>query len=212
MNEKIQQIYNAVLTADYSNIKQMTADALNAGVSADAIIKEGVLDGLFALHEKLYKGTKVFPDTTLFMAYEAVRICLEDTLPLREKKAPIATVVFGTPADDTHDVGGKWCALTLMAAGYNVEYLGRDVPCEEFVNKAVEVGAEVIAVSCHQTTAYNRINEIKALIAESPIADKVLFLAGGSVITDLVAEKLGVAYAPHATDVVTLLNERFGVK
>lgn len=211
MNELIEHIQAAVLTGNYENIKEITQKALNVGVLPDDIIKDGVLGGIEAMHKNYDKDSKVFPTDVLFIGYEAARECLEIVLPLREKKDPVATVVLGTPQGDVHDVGGKWLAITLMAAGYNVEYLGRDVKPQEFVNKAIETHAQVIALSCHQTTAYKRIDELLDIISKSELAGKVFVMAGGSAITEKFAKMKGLGYATSAVAVVHKLNERFGV-
>lgn len=117
-----------------------------------------------------------------------------------------------TYAGDTHDVGAKWLAISLIAAGFRVIYLGRDVPPSLFVHKVIETGARILAVSCHQTTCFKKIEEILDLLAKTRLKETVMVMAGGSVITEKFVKKLNIEYAKSAPDAVKLVYEYLGVK
>ena len=212
ISEKVRLVRDAVAAGDYQKIGELTQAALDAKEAPEAIMKEGVLGGIRAINDKYYSKSKVFPTSTIFLGYEAARISLELITSQTERIETKATVVLGTLEGDTHDVGTKWLALALLAGGYDIKYLGRDVRPRHFVHKAIDTGADVIAVSCHQTTAYNRIDELLKLLEQSKddFSKDVFVMAGGSVITEKYAKQKGLGYADSAIGVVELLDSRFG--
>ena len=141
---------------------------------------------------------------------EAVRRCLEVLQPQLKHREPLGTVVLGTPQGDVHDVGGKMVAIALTAAGFEVVYLGRDVPVSLFVHKAREADAEILAISCYQTTGFDRIKKILNLLTAARMRDSIKVMVGGTVITEKFADEYGLLYAKNASDAVKLAKKCIG--
>lgn len=53
---------------------------------------------------------------------------------------------------DIHDIGKNIVGLMLKNYGFEVFDLGKDVPCDEIINKVREVDADIIALSALMTT------------------------------------------------------------
>lgn len=196
---------------DYRKGEELVQAALDAKESPEAIMQEGILGGIRAIHDKHYSASKVFPTSNLFLGYEAARLCLDLVISQTKQTAFKATVILGTLEGDPHDVGTKWLALTLLAGGYDIKYLGRDISPQFFVHKAIATDADVIGVSCHQTTAYNKIDELMKLMkqSEDDLNKDVFVMAGGSVITEKYAQIKGLGYSGSAVEAVDLLDQRF---
>jgi methylmalonyl-CoA mutase cobalamin-binding domain/chain len=212
ISEKIKLIKDAVAVGDYQKTEKLTSEALAEKESPEVIMREGVLGGIRSIHEKYYSESKVFPTSAIFLGYEAARISLDMVASQMEDTDKKATVVLGTLEGDTHDVGTKWLALTLLAGGYNIKYLGRDISPRLFVHKAIDTGADVIGVSCHQTTGYRKIEELLNLFERSKedFGKEIFVMAGGSVITEKYANLKGLGYAGSAVQALDLLDKRFG--
>jgi methylmalonyl-CoA mutase cobalamin-binding domain/chain len=140
---------------------------------------------------------------------EGARQSLEVLEPCLSPKGEeaLGRVVLGTPAGDTHDLGAKMVALALRAAGFEVVYLGRDVPLDRFVETCRETDVDVLAVSSYQTTGFACIKEIVRKMDETRLREKTKVMIGGSVITQKFADKMNVGYARHASDAVKLAHE-----
>ena len=65
---------------------------------------------------------------------------------------PVGRVVIGTVKGDLHDIGKGLVASMLEGGGFEVVDLGVDVPADQFVAKAQECNADVIALSALLTT------------------------------------------------------------
>ncbi|MFA6817073.1 MAG: cobalamin-dependent protein [Lentisphaeria bacterium] len=210
ISKNIERIKKSVSIGDYLEVEKWTQVALDAKEPPELIMREGVLEGLRIIHDKYYSNSKVFPTSAIFLGYEAARVSLELLTSQAENIETKATIVLGTLEGDPHDVGSKWLALALLAGGYSVKYLGRDIKPLFFVHKALETDADVIAVSCHQTTGYKKIDELLKLMDQSrdDFNKEVFVMAGGSVITEKYAKMKGLGYATSAIGVVDLLDKR----
>ena len=68
-----------------------------------------------------------------------------------------------TVKGDFHDIGKNIVVTMLTAAGYNVVDMGKDVDSKGLVDKAIEVNADIIAVSALLTMT---VVEIKNIVQE----------------------------------------------
>src|SRR5512139_3671920 len=66
-------------------------------------------------------------------------------LPRKEGLKP-AKVVIGTVKGDIHDIGKNLVITQLGVSGFEVYDLGVDVPSMAFIEKAKEVGADIIGM------------------------------------------------------------------
>lgn len=208
----VDRLKQAIIEADFEGAPKITEEALKAGIQADVLMHRGVSDGLSELEQKLFNGYKTWGHPLLFMGAEAARRSLELLEPYfkpNEENA-IGTVVMGTPSGDVHDLGGKMVALALIAAGFKVVYLGRDVAPSLFVHKVKEHGADILAISSYQTTGFSRIEEILSLLSAAGLKDKVKVMVGGPCITPKFADSKGLGYGAHASDAAKLAKEYMG--
>lgn len=208
----IAKLKNAVLDADFDGTPEITRQALEAGLPPQVLMKEALSEGVKGLETKLFGGDKVWLHPVFLMSMEGVRRALEILEPHIEMKDEdaLGTVVMGTPAGDTHDLGGKMAALALIAAGFRVDYLGQDVPSISFIHKVQETDADILGISSYQSSGFKKIEEILDLLEKLKLRDKVKVILGGSVITDKYADQMKVDYGRHASDAVKLATEYMG--
>jgi methylmalonyl-CoA mutase cobalamin-binding domain/chain len=206
------RLKKAILDADYDATPMITKEALEAGVDPEILMKESLSQGIRELEKKLFGDYKVWVHPVFLMAMEGVRLSLEILEPHmkpKEEKA-LGTVVLGTPAGDTHDLGAKMVALALTASGFKVNYLGRDVPLTRFIHQVQETNATILGISSYQTSGFRKIEEILSLLETAKIQNKVNVMLGGTVITEKFADQLNVDYGRHASDAVKLAHQYIG--
>lgn len=100
-------------------------------------------------------------------------------------------VVIGNIEDDYHELGKKMVGTFLQTAGWRVYDLGPDVTAQEFVAKAVAVGARIIGVSAMMYSTAAHIKSVREEIDARGLRGKVLLAVGGAVFKlhpDLVQE------------------------
>ena len=211
-NNIIHQLKNAILEGEVDAVPEVTQEALNAGVTADDLREKVVSEGIAELEEKLYGNLKVWGNPYLFMGMEAARRCLQVLQPQLLLHKPLGKVVLGTPQGDVHDVGGKMVTIALTAAGFEVVYLGRDVPLTLFIHKVRERGADILAISSYQTSGFARIEKILGLLEAAKMRDRVKIMVGGTTVSRKFSSKYGLLYAHTASGAVRLAKECVGGK
>lgn len=100
------------------------------------------------------------------------------------------TVVTGVIGDDIHVVGLRVIEHALEDAGYVVVSLGVQTPAEEFLEAAVETGADAIVVSSMSGHAREVCRGFGSRAAEYGLEDVRLYLGGNLAVGDRDAEEL----------------------
>ena len=81
--------------------------------------------------------------------------------------------------------------------------LGREVPAEVFIEKAIEYGANFVGSSALLTTTMTEQKRIEELLTKAGIRDKVKTMVGGAPVTKRWADKIGAdAYCEDASESV----------
>ena len=105
---------------------------------------------------------------------------------------------------DTHDIGKNLVATMLEMGGFEVYDLGRDIPAQEIIDKAVEVQADIIGLSALMTT----MPEMKTLIEhlkEQGLREQFKVMVGGGAISASFAEEIGAdAYVKDSNEAVKI--------
>jgi len=210
INEIITRLKSAIMEGEVDLATEITQEALKVGLQAELLREKAVSEGIKELEEKLYGDHKVWGHPMLFMGMEAARRSLDVLQPQLKPHEPLGKVVLGTPQSDVHDVGGKMVAIALTAAGFEVIYLGRDVPVSLFVHKARETAADILAISCYQTNGFDRIIKILNLLTAARMRDRIKVMVGGTVITEKFADEFSLLYAKKASDAVELAKKCIG--
>ena len=194
------QLLTAMINADRSAAAALIERALADGIEPRHVIAD-ILDPAIVQLGRLWEDESM----SLAQNFVASKIAEDTLLRCIPDKADNShskgAIVIGNIEDDFHSLGRKTVGLFLSAAGWDVHDLGNDVPAEELLAKALEVGAFVIGVSAMmQTTALN-IRKLRQLIDERGLADRLRLAVGGAVFNwrpDMVAEVGGDGTAHNA--------------
>lgn len=178
------------------NVKALVQQALDEGVDAKVILEEGLLDGMMIIGGK-FKRNEVFVPEVLVAAraMNAGMAILEPKL-VEIGNEPVGKAVIGTVQGDLHDIGKNIVAMMLKGAGFEVVDLGVDVSAETYVEKAEEIGADVICMSALLTTTMENMKNVITLLEEKGLRDKYIVMVGGAPVNDSFAMEIG---ADHFT-------------
>jgi len=120
-------------------------------------------------------------------------------------------VVIGVIEGDTHDIGKNLVKIMLETSGFEIVDLGRDVPAGRFVEKAKEVGAQIIAISTLMTTTMSGMAEVIRILNDEGIRDNFKVIVGGGPISQGFADRIGAdGYAVNAASAVKLVKRITG--
>jgi methylmalonyl-CoA mutase cobalamin-binding domain/chain len=119
--------------------------------------------------------------------------------------------VIGVIEGDTHDIGKNLVKIMLEASGFDMVDLGRDVPPQTFVDKAIETNAELILLSSLMTTTMDSMADVVKLLTEQGVRDRFKVAVGGGPISKAFSDKIGAdGYGKNATEAVRLCRSLVG--
>ena len=203
-----------IIDADEEGVVELAKKYLKEGLNPADMVANGLSEGIKKLGDLFERGEIFLPH--LIIASEAMTAAvkiLEQAMPSDQVGKKLAKVVLGTIEGDVHDIGKGIVATMLRVYGFEVFDLGRDVPIDNFVQKAKEVDADVIGSSALMTTTQVGQKKLEAALEEEGLRDKVKTMVGGAATTEYWASKIGAdLYAESASDTVMKLKEIFSLK
>lgn len=213
INEKLKELSEAVIVYDKDKTIEVVKELLNLGLEPKKIINDGLLVGIEVVKGKFDKLEYFLPE--LIFASETIKASIDliiEKLPEDEKEELICgRVVIGTPKGDIHDVGKNIFATLLMASGFKVYDIGIDKHIDSFIEKAKEVNADIIAISCLMTTSLIQQKELIEDLIRLKIRDKYKVILGGGAVQENWADKIGAdGYAVDAGAGVSMAKSLLG--
>lgn len=181
------------------NVKALVTEALEEGQDPKAILNDGLLAGMMIVGEK-FKNNEVFVPEVLVAAraLNAGLTILEPKL-VEVGNEPVGKIVIGTIKGDLHDIGKNLVAMMMKGVGFEVIDLGVDVEPETFIEKAEEVGADVICISALLTTTMPGMQATIDALKERGLRDKYIVMVGGAPVNQSFADQIGADhYTPDA--------------
>jgi len=209
----LEEAGQAIIDCDSEKATEIAAEALEAGIEPYSIITKGLVPGITKVGELFDRGELFLPE--LMLAAEAMKaatsVCMEK---VPEAKAIAAKkVLIGTVEGDIHDIGKSLVVSFLLANGFEVHDLGRDVPSEKFVEKVMEVKPDVVGISALLTTTMGEQKKVIAELKKAGLTDKVKTIIGGAPTNQFWADQIGAdAYGENAVDAVRKIKELTGLK
>jgi methylmalonyl-CoA mutase cobalamin-binding domain/chain len=112
-------------------------------------------------------------------------------------------IVIGSVKGDLHDIGKNMVVLMLRVNGFDVYDMGVDVPPRDFLDKAKEVGADIVGLSSLMTTSMPYMKECVELRDGFGLKDDFTVIVGGAPITADYSAEIGAdAFGNDAVEAV----------
>jgi corrinoid protein of di/trimethylamine methyltransferase len=204
--EELQKaLSDAVVGMNEDGTVTLAHEVINEHHDTYQAIEKGLADGMDRAG-KLFEDEEYFiPE--LLMCSDAMYAGLDVLKPhLKvDSRAEKYKVVIGVVEGDTHDIGKNLVKIMLETSGFEIFDLGRDVPPKDFVAKAKEIGARIIAMSTLMTTTMEGMAEVIRLLKEENIREHFLVMVGGGPISQSFADRIGAdGYSKDAADAARL--------
>ena len=189
----LSQMAEAVVDMDEDLVEEAATEYVNAG--HDAL--EGITSGLSAGMEEvghLYEEQEYYIPELLICSevmYKGMDILRPHLNKVSTDDKVKLKAVVGVVEGDTHDIGKNLFKIMLETQGFEVFDLGRDVPPDEFIDKAKEVGANLIGMSTLMTTTMKNMEVTIEKLKEAGIRDSIVVMVGGGPISHDFAMKIG---------------------
>ncbi len=201
----------AIRVADQDKVEEIAEKAIAEGIDPVELLEDGFVAGITEVG-MLFEEEKIFLPELMLSAKamkKATEIC-NKAIP-KERAKQKGKVVLGTVEGDIHDIGKSIVESFLSASGFEVYDLGRDVKAKDFIDKAVEVDADVIAASALLTTTMPKQQELVDELKKAALRDRFKTIIGGAPVDQKWADEIGAdAYAEDAAGAAQKIKELIG--
>ena len=211
--ELLAKLSECVVEMEEEEVVDVAKEYIEAGYPAFDGIMDGLVDGMNKASD-LYDAEEYFVTDVLlcsdamYAGLEVLRPHLPENADAGEKPKADIGVVEG----DTHDIGKNLVKIMMDTAGFEMYDLGRDVPLDAFVDKAIEVNASIVCMSTLMTTTMVGMKTVIEKLQERGIRDKVKVMIGGSPISQKYADEIGAdGYSTNAVEAVKLAKRLLNI-
>ena len=192
---------------------EVAKKALEAGIEPNEMIDKGFVPGIMEVGERFEEGILFLPELmkAADTMKEAIAILNEALATAGGKKRSAGKFLIATVESDIHDIGKGIVASLLVANGFEVIDLGRDVSNTVILEKAVEYEVDIIGTSSLLTTTMVQQQYLENMLKEKELKGKFKTIVGGAPVTVRWANRIGAdAFAENAADGVTKALELLG--
>ncbi|ADI74209.1 methyltransferase cognate corrinoid protein [Methanohalobium evestigatum Z-7303] len=203
--EQFEKLKNAIINQDIEGCKNLTKEALDAGLSPIEIVNKGLTPGMKVVGDRFENGEAFLPQ--IMMAAKAMQGAMEYIEPELEKgggeEERVGTAITFVQEGDIHDIGHRLVTTMLQANGFDIVDLGTDVP-DDTVLEEIEKNKDkklLLVGSALMTTSMLGQKELMNLIRESGVRDYVKIMLGGAPVTQKWIDEIGAdATAENAAE------------
>ncbi len=205
MSNLLEQMRDSVIDLDDVLAVKLAQQALDEGIAPLEAIEKGFAPGMTMIGQ-MFDSLEIFlPEViaaadTMMAAIEVLKAAIKPG-----EATDLGKVVIGTIKGDVHDIGKNIVKTLLLANGFTVYDLGKDVSPNSLVEKAVEVDADIIAMSALCTSTMLHMPDVVRILQEEGIRDQFKVIAGGAPVLPDWAKNFGAdGYGENASEAVAL--------
>jgi corrinoid protein of di/trimethylamine methyltransferase len=214
MNQDMfQRMAQSIIDGDADVAVELAKESIAADMDPLAAISNGFVQGVNTVGEAFGRGDAFLPE--LVMAGEAMKAAVATLDPELKKRGSqrqiLGKVVIATVEGDIHEIGKSLVATMLGASGFEVHDLGVDTPGDKLIGKALEVNADIVAMSALLTTTMVKQREVIEELEKEGLRRRLKVLVGGAPVTRDWVETIGAdGYSEDAIGAVALAKRLLG--
>ncbi|RPH57759.1 MAG: hypothetical protein EHM81_11135 [Chloroflexi bacterium] len=211
--ELFEKMAQSIIDGDSDIAVELAQQAITAGVDPLQAITDGYVMGVNQVGEAFACGDAFLPE--LVMAGEAMKAAVTTLEPEMARRGSerkmLGKVVLATVEGDIHEIGKSLVGTMLSASGFQVFDMGVDVAVDKIIGKALEVNADIIAMSALLTTTMVKQREVIETLEKENIRSKFKIMVGGAPVTRDWVKKIGAdGYSEDAIGAVNVAKSFMG--
>jgi trimethylamine corrinoid protein len=201
--EFFKEAEQSILNHDKDKAEEVARQGLAVGLDPVEFITKGFREGITQIGDLFSRGEIFLPQ--LIEAAEAMKTAnkiLTESMS-QSDQATKGKIVIGTVHGDIHDIG-KFLVISLLRVnGFEVYDLGHDVEIQKFIDKALDVEADIIGTSALLTTTMIGQKTLEEKLLKEGLKDRFKTMVGGAPVTQRWAERIGAdEFGEDANDAV----------
>lgn len=189
-DELLKKLSVAIAEGESDEAVALVKQAVDLKIPAMEILNNGAAKGMDIVNERYDNGEAFLPELIVSgdAMSDAIKVIFEAMDPAEIELTKMGTVVIGQAKGDVHDIGKNIVGALLSVNGFEVHNLGIDVPVKEFIQKAEEVNADIIAMSTLLTTSLPYLEDAIKYLEDTGKRNKYFYIVGGGPVTPEFAE------------------------
>ena len=208
------EMAQSITEGEVEKAADLAKQSIALGIDPLEAINKGFVTGVNYVGDQFSCGLMFLPE--LVMAGEAMKAAvavLEPELARRgTERKMLGKVVLCTVEGDIHEIGKTLVGTMLSATGFQVFDMGVDVPVMEVVEKAREVGADIVAMSALLTTTMVHQKDVIEALEDTSLRNKVKVMVGGAPVTQEWVKQIGAdGYSEDAIGAARVAKQLLGV-
>jgi corrinoid protein of di/trimethylamine methyltransferase len=213
--EMFKKMAQSIIDGDSDAAHTLAEESITQKINPLDSITRGFVIGVNTVGAAFGKGDAFLPE--LVMAGEAMKAAVSVLDPelkkLGTERKMLGKVVIATVEGDIHEIGKSLVATMLNASGFDVYDLGVDMPSEKIIGKALEVNADIIAMSALLTTTMVKQKEVIDELEKEGLRRKVKVIVGGAPVTRDWVTSIGAdGFSEDAIGAVAIAKKLMGVE
>lgn len=195
----LERLADLVERGAHLDVPEATQAALDVDIPAYDVLINGLQAGLAVVGERFKRREAFIPEVLITARAMKAGVDLLKPLLAPADTKPIGVCVLGTVKGDLHDIGQNLVAIMLEGAGFKVHSCGVNVSPEAFLDKAVELEADLVGMSALLATTMMQQRTTINWFEQAGARGKVRIMSGGAPVTAAFAEEIGAdGYASDA--------------
>jgi corrinoid protein of di/trimethylamine methyltransferase len=184
-DDMLKRMAQSIIDGDSDAAAALARQVIASDMDPLEAISNGFVAGVNTVGEAFGRGDAFLPE--LVMAGEAMKLAVAILDPELKKRGAqrqmLGKVVIGTVEGDIHEIGKSLVATMLAASGFEVFDLGVDTPGDKLIGKALEVNADILAMSALLTTTMVRQREVIEELEKEGLRQRIKVMVGGAPVT-----------------------------
>ena len=208
------EMAQSITDGEAEKAADLAKQSIALGIDPLEAINNGFAAGVNYVGDQFSCGMMFLPE--LVMAGEAMKAAvavLEPELVKRgTERKMLGKVVLCTVEGDIHEIGKTLVGTMLSATGFQVFDMGVDVPVMKVVEKAREVGADIVAMSALLTTTMVHQRDVIEALEDVGLRTKIKVMVGGAPVTQEWVKQIGAdGYSEDAIGAARIAKQLLGV-
>lgn len=207
------EVSRYVIEGDADSAEKWTRQALEKGMDPLVIINHGLIPGMDVVGDRFQNRDYFMPEMLISARAMKAAMALVKPLLTQSDESSRMTAVCGTVQGDLHDIGVNLVGMMLEGAGFNVIFMGPDVPPDGFLKTVEDNRAQILCLSALLTTTIKNMKVTIDRANELEMRKRVRIYVGGAPVTDEFAREIGAdGYARDAGSAVKMIKEHLGIR
>lgn len=206
----LEDIRRNMYDGEETKVVELVQQAIDEGLPPQDIMDKALIAGLRDTGDGFERGEKFIPE--MLLSAEAMKASMELLKPLlldtNGQAHSAGKIVLATVEGDVHDIGLSLVGMMLETAGYEVRFMGADVPMDDIIEAVKEDKPMVVGLSALLSNTMDLMPDIIDGLKKEGLRDSVKVIVGGAPVKQDFADEIGAdGWAYDAAGAVPMVKK-----